>query len=248
MIRIEKLLSREIGLSAASIGSTAIEMAVRTRMQQIGTTDVDRYASELQYDAVELRALIEHIVVSETWFFRDADVFRALLQHVNDVWRKKRSGHALRVLSMPCATGEEPYSIAMTLLDGGLSPHDFRIHAFDVSQHAVEAAQRGVYGKNSFRGDPLGERKSHYQVLSTGELLALRLRSSRVTFWIEQSSQNTPNSTSSFVEMCSSTSTAKRAVKLWRTYSPGSRQTAFCSRGMRKHWTAWTRDFVDWQP
>lgn len=170
MIRIENLLSREIGLSAASIGNTAIEIAVKTRMRQTGCDDFERYASGLQFSADELRSLIEQIVVSETWFFRDAAVFRTLLEHVNRTRSQGRATRVLRVLSIPCATGEEAYSISMTLLDGGLSPDQFRIQAFDVSENAIQAARRGIYGKNSFRGEPLGDRVRFFEVLSSGDL------------------------------------------------------------------------------
>ena len=53
---------------------------------------------------------------------------------------------------MPCAGGQEPYSIAMTLLDAGLPASRFRIDAVDVSARLLEVARRGVYSANAFRG------------------------------------------------------------------------------------------------
>lgn len=170
MIRIEQALSREIGLCAASIGGTAIAIAVKAHMHELRCTDFERYVSRVQHSTEELRALVELIVVSETWFFRDMDVFRTLLDHVHGAWLKSRTARALRVLSIPCATGEEPYSIAITLLDGGMTPDSFRIWAFDVSHQAVSAARLGLYGKNSFRGEPLGLRRRHFEDAGNGEL------------------------------------------------------------------------------
>jgi chemotaxis protein methyltransferase WspC len=168
------MLSREIGLCAASIGSTAIELAVKTRMREIGCSTVHEYVERVQRSARELRCLIEHVVVSETWFFRDADVFRTLLEYVNGPLRRARASRSLRVLTIPCATGEEAYSIAITLLDGGLTPAQFSIQAFDLSENALTAARRGVYGKNSFRGGELGSRRSYFETrgdeLEVGEL------------------------------------------------------------------------------
>jgi chemotaxis protein methyltransferase WspC len=170
VIRIENLLSREIGLCASSIGSSAIEFAVKTRMRDSGCLDFERYTERVQQSKEELRSLIEHIVVSETWFFRDGDVFRALVEHVNGTWRRAHGRRPLRVLSIPCATGEEAYSIAITLLDAGILPQNFSVQAFDISGQAVEAARRGIYGKNSLRGEPLGDRKRYFDALRGGEL------------------------------------------------------------------------------
>jgi hypothetical protein len=55
-------------------------------------------------------------------------------------------------MSMPCSTGEEPYSIAMSLLRSGLPRGLFKIDAFDLNERNLEKARKGVFGKNSFRG------------------------------------------------------------------------------------------------
>jgi chemotaxis protein methyltransferase WspC len=99
--RIESLLSREIGLNARSIGSSAIEAAVKTRLRASGALDVSEYLARLERDPIERTALVEEIVVSETWFFRDDEVFRTLRRHAAG-WLS--SDRVLRVLSLPCAT------------------------------------------------------------------------------------------------------------------------------------------------
>lgn len=146
---IEALLSREIGLRVESIGGSALTAAVSTRMNALGVASVDEYAACVSASAAELRALIEEVVVTETWFFRDEDVFVALTRRA--LATRRAGGGPLRVLSLPCATGEEPYSIAIVLLDAGLSASDFVIHAVDVNGSAIEAARRGTYGRTSFR-------------------------------------------------------------------------------------------------
>jgi chemotaxis protein methyltransferase WspC len=67
------------------------------------------------------------------------------------------------VLSIPCACGEEPYSIAITLLELGLSPSNFQIDAVDISARHLALAERGIYRAHSFRGSDLSFRQRYFQ-------------------------------------------------------------------------------------
>ena len=153
---IENLLRRTMGLDAASIGSSLISQTVRLRMQNHGLTKLQDYNKFLQETPAELSALVEAVVVKETWFFRDKEPFTALVQLVLNEWLPGHPVGLLRLLSVPCSTGEEPYSMAMALLDAGLPAERFQIEAVDISSHALESARRAVYRKNSFRGLPRG--------------------------------------------------------------------------------------------
>lgn len=160
---IERLLRDTMGLDAQTLGANAIERAVRARLAALSpelgeAPSYSLYWQRLQQSAEELQALIEAVVVPETWFFRHREAFRALAQMALDE-RAARSGtirqtQALRLLSLPCATGEEPYSIAMTMFDAGFAAHEFSVDALDISERALAVAREGVYGRNSFRGPP----------------------------------------------------------------------------------------------
>lgn len=154
--RLARTLNRTIGLDTASIGPQALASAVRSRMAARNLQCADAYAAEVEANAQELRALIEAVVVPETWFLRDRQAFSALAE-----FARQRTG-VLRLISVPCSSGEEPYSLAMTLLDAGLAPSAFEIHAFDVSRAAIDRAMAGVYGRNSFRGADLDFRARHF--------------------------------------------------------------------------------------
>jgi chemotaxis protein methyltransferase WspC len=174
--RIEQLLNREIGLAPNSIGAKAIELAVRARMGTCRATSVDAYLGRLS-EPDERRALVEEIVVSETWFFRDEEVFRALASFA--VARQRATLEAtLRVLCMPCATGEEAYSAAITLLEAGLEPSQFSVHGFDVSERALEVARAGVYRKNSFRSAQRPESARYFETVPAGSAVSAETRSS----------------------------------------------------------------------
>ena len=111
--------------------------------------------------AVELQELIDTVAVPETWFFRDRGAFIALARIALDAMVRRGPTDVLRILSVPCSTGEEPYSIAMSLLDAGLSPQRFQVEAIDISHRAIERARAGVYRRNSFRGQDLLFRGRH---------------------------------------------------------------------------------------
>jgi len=171
MHRIEALLRKEIGLDAASIGSSLIERTVRLRMQKHGLKRIEAYRDHLASSPEELRELIEAVVVTETWFFRDREPFLAFTQLTVNDWLPRHAQGGVRVLSVPCSSGEEPYSLAMALLDAGLSDTRFAIDAVDISANALARAERAVYGKNSFRGRDLAFRDRHFQSTPTGYAL-----------------------------------------------------------------------------
>ena len=177
MKRIEQVLSREIGLMAKSIGSAAIEAAVRGRMASCRLATVGDYADRLEQSSAERSSLIEDIVVSETWFFRDEDVFRDLAAFATGPWRRAHPDGTLRVLCVPCATGEEPYSAAITLLESGLPATRFLILGVDVSQRALERARAAVYGKHAFRAAPSPARDRYFETVGGGRQVALAARS-----------------------------------------------------------------------
>ena len=168
---IEHLLREKIGLDTASVGSSTIEHTVRLRMKRLGLKKPDEYQRILESSRDEWEELVESVVVTETWFFRDATPFTAFVQLVRLEWLPQHPAGPFRLLSLPCSSGEEPYSLAMALLDADIPPERFTIDAVDISARALARAQRAVYGKNSFRGKSLGFRDRHFQVTNDGHAL-----------------------------------------------------------------------------
>lgn len=156
--QIEDLLRSEIGLDLDSIGVSALEQAVRARMQRCKLETREAYWDHLEQAPAELEQLIDEIVVRETWFFRETPAFELLAQRA--LAAQAGRDHPYRVLSVPCATGEEPYSIAISLLCAGLRPPAFEVYAVDVSQKSLESARQASYSKNSFRG--VDDSYAHY--------------------------------------------------------------------------------------
>ncbi|MFJ2323800.1 MULTISPECIES: CheR family methyltransferase [unclassified Pseudomonas] len=160
--RFFDFLKERIGLDVASVGPAIIERAVRQRTTLSQAAHADEYWQLLQGSRDEQQALIEAVIVPETWFFRYPESFATLGKLARKRLAELNNMRALRILSLPCSTGEEPYSIAMALLDAGLKPHQFKVDGMDVSPLSVDKARRALYGKNSFRGQDLDYRERHF--------------------------------------------------------------------------------------
>lgn len=146
-----------IGLDPDTIGRAAIERAVRQACRTEPGAAPDGFVARLATDAPLRERLVEEVVVAESWFFRDPPVFE-FLRRLAATWVGKPQRVPLRVLCVPCAAGEEPYSVAITLLDAGLAPDRFTIDALDVSRVGLGRAQDARYSVNAFRNADLGFR------------------------------------------------------------------------------------------
>ena len=173
---IEDVLRHHMGLEASTIGTATVERAIRARMAHVAAASTDDYLLRLRETPAELDELTEAVVVPESWFFRDGAPFAALTVWTREQWLPAHPGATLRVLTVPCSTGEEPASVAMALLDSGLPPARFTVTAVDISRRALARAERGVYGVNSFRGQSFGFRDRFFTSTPEGYVLAPEVR------------------------------------------------------------------------
>jgi chemotaxis protein methyltransferase WspC len=174
--RFFDFLKERIGLDVTSVGPAIIERAVRQRTTLSQAAHADEYWQLLQGSRDEQQALIEAVIVPETWFFRYPESFATLGKLARKRLGELNNMRALRILSLPCSTGEEPYSIAMALLDAGLKPHQFKVDGMDVSPLSVDKARRALYGKNSFRGQDLDFRERHFTSEQDGHRVSENVR------------------------------------------------------------------------
>ncbi|EFV86556.1 chemotaxis protein methyltransferase, partial [Achromobacter xylosoxidans C54] len=166
------VLKRKMGLDSGSIGAAAVERAVRHRMQSVGSDDEHDYLMRLQTSPAEMQQLIEAVIVPETWFFRYPESQAAMAALARErLFAPGAETRQLRVLSVPCSSGEEPYSIAMALLDAGVPAERFQVDAVDISERMVAFARRACYGRNSFRGESLSYRDRYFTETADGHQL-----------------------------------------------------------------------------
>ncbi len=174
---VERLLAERIGLDPSSVGEGLIARGVHARMIALGLRSRADYERTLLDRGDEVQALVEEVVVPESWFFRDDRPFQVLDCFARSGWLTDPGRPLLTALSIPCAGGEEPYSIAMTLLETGLPGHRFRVDAVDISAGAGARAIAGVYGSNSFRGAASPLRSAYFREQNGAFTLDLAVRS-----------------------------------------------------------------------
>jgi chemotaxis protein methyltransferase CheR len=139
----------------------------------------------LKYDAQgagEWAHAIDALAVQETYFWREADQLRALVQGI--LPRLLDAGRrSVRIWSIPCASGEEPLSLAMALEEAGwFGRLPIEIHASDASEAALRRARAGRYGARSFRQLPEALREKYFDADGNGWLVKPSLHA-RVASW-----------------------------------------------------------------
>lgn len=158
---IEKMFIDTLGLDMTSLGRTCLDRVAAAAMTRSGTADGNAYLEFLSRSPEESEWCMEELLVPETWFFRDGEPFVLLKRYLQEQWLPAHPGQMLRILSAPCATGEEPYSIAMTLLEAGIPAGRFHLDAADISQKALATARMALYGRGSFR-QPLSDKQDAF--------------------------------------------------------------------------------------
>lgn len=128
----------------------------------------------LKYDdqgPLEWRRVMDAFSVQETYFWRELSQIRALVDVIVPTWFKTHTG-PLRILSAACASGEEPYSLAIALCEAGWASASIEIFASDASEVALAKAQAGLYRERSFRALPLELRQKYFE--PAGDTLRIR--------------------------------------------------------------------------
>ena len=148
-----RLLQHRIGLDAGSLGERVVSDALAESRTALGATDDEALYGMALVQPDAFVELVERFVVPESWFFRAADQYADLVRYA----RERPDRRPLRVLSLPCASGEEAYSAVIALVESGLSADDIEVLGIDISRTAVARARDGVYRNNALRGQRLLE-------------------------------------------------------------------------------------------
>lgn len=167
----EKFLAAAIGMDLEAAGRSVVGRAVSAAMRREDIPDPKEYQRLLHASIEARQRLIDSVVVGETWFFRDRSPFSHLALYARER-QQERPGDVLKILSAPCSTGEEPYSIVITLLNAGLPSSSFTVDALDISADALDKARIACYGSGSFRGSLPEDAEPFFEMTPQGRQVA----------------------------------------------------------------------------
>ena len=157
------LLERLLGFRAEPTRASDVVLAITERLRAKRCGDVFAYRQLLDdpsVRAVETRALADRLTVNETYFLRESAQLEVIIEKLVPPLLA-RGVSPVRVLSMGCATGEEPYGLALGLHQAGVTREQVEILGLDVSPIVVANARRACYSEWALRNVP-GELRARY--------------------------------------------------------------------------------------
>ncbi|MBK6733652.1 MAG: protein-glutamate O-methyltransferase [bacterium] len=165
----QKLLFDQTGIVLQDNKRALVEARVSLRLRALGMSSFGEYLELLRQDRTgeELVQLIDAVSTNVTHFFREDEHFQ-FLSEVTEGWARQ-GAERLRIWSAACSTGEEPYSIAMTVgTPNGRRNADIRILATDISTRVLAEAQAGRYPEGRLSTVPEARRRTCFTRVSAG--------------------------------------------------------------------------------
>lgn len=150
---IKLWLQRSTFLKAELLESESFDQLVKQRMRRQGSTDAADYLRLLQASSMELEHMVEGVAVQESWLFRYPTSYEVLADHLRQLRHRRNDGGWLRMVSVGCAAGQEPVSMAITALHAGWSADRVIIDALDFNAGAIDRARQGLYPRRALRSD-----------------------------------------------------------------------------------------------
>jgi chemotaxis protein methyltransferase CheR len=153
-LKFREFFYRKTGIHFEENKRYFVDKRLIDRIEATGAENFRAYFIALRFesDGAELQQLVNTMTVNETYFFREVYQFDCLVKDMlAEVVRHKRRGERIRIWSIPSSTGEEPYSIAIYLLERWplINDYEVEIMSSDIDTTVLSAAQRGVYSARS---------------------------------------------------------------------------------------------------
>jgi chemotaxis protein methyltransferase CheR len=178
-------LYRRTGMLFGEAKRYYIDRRLAERMSETGMAYFPAYFSKLSSDPVEAERLINSFTVNETYFYREEHQLRCLGRSLLPaVIAKRNPGDCVRIWSIPCSTGEEPYSIAIWLLENWpkVDAYNIEIVGSDIDTRVLVDARRGEYGERALSRLPSNVVNDYFERLPDGRRRIIQDLKESVTF------------------------------------------------------------------
>jgi chemotaxis protein methyltransferase CheR len=155
--RFRKLIYDESGIHFSSSNRTILESRLKERLRIQGLEKIADYHQMILESQDEMRVLLDSVTTNLTRFFRNNAHFQAFEYYVIPELVKRKSAqgdHTIRIWSAGCSTGEEPFSLAITMKEILPPRFDYDIVASDISLKSLMAGKEGYYRENRVSGVP----------------------------------------------------------------------------------------------
>lgn len=153
--RIRDLAYRHFGIDLSEGKHTLVEARIGKVLRELGMTSFQHYFEHVTSDTsgAALAKMVDALTTNHTSFFRESQHFNLLADTIFPALSQRSQIH---IWSAACSSGEEPYSIAMTLLERSreLALAKVKIRATDISHRVLAVAQKGIYAKDKLKGIP----------------------------------------------------------------------------------------------
>lgn len=170
LLAFQDLVRRRSGLQLETMAESSLMLAVQKRMAATQADLPSAYYTRVLGDDAEFDELVSLLTINETYFYREPKQLALLTEQILPSLLAKGAALPLRILSAGCSTGEEPYSIAMAILEkfGESANRMVSIAAGDIDQHALRRARHAHYLEYSFRATPAAVRERYFTPLPGG--------------------------------------------------------------------------------
>lgn len=181
---IRQVAYKLTGISLSDHKQNMIYGRLARRLRALNLQTFDQYCDLLSEDSPELHEFINSITTNLTAFFRERHHFDFLTAEAfPNIHKKNGTSRRVRIWSAGCSTGEEPYSIAMTLASfSGFSGWDAKVLATDLDSNVVAHGKHGIYQQEKVTGIPESYSRFIKRNANTGEIKIREDISEKITF------------------------------------------------------------------
>lgn len=169
-------ISTHMGLNFHTERWPDLQKGICSAAPEFGFKDAESCAQWLLSSSLtknQIEILASNLTIGETYFFREKPIFNAFREHILEklVHSRRDNNKLLRIWSAGCATGEEPYSIAIILSEiiPNIKDWNVTVLAIDINPHSLKKALKGIYKEWSFRSNPPEIKEKYFKRLKEGD-------------------------------------------------------------------------------